>query len=349
LCPERFRVSDPLIDLDALLAPVPGDNPAGGRLPGEIQRKLDDARRVVDDPTRPPEDQKKADWNAVVSLASDALRNTSKDLLTAARLMEGLVKLHGFDGLHDGLRLLRGLIEQCWDRMHPDISDGDLEVRAARFNWLDDPSSGARFPSTIRMLPLVPDEDGGFKQEEYNFLNWDLMRHGQGTVAQEAFEKTIAAAPAQSCVQLAETLDSCRLELRGLLSALEGKMGPAAPGLTGVGRALEDVHFPIKEIADRKRPQLAASASAQGDEPAADGTSARPRAVTSRAEAYNQLRQAAAVLRELEPHSPVPHLIDYAVQLGEMPFPQLMKQLILNRDVLGELSRLLGIKDLAES
>jgi type VI secretion system protein ImpA len=343
-------VSDPLIDLDSLLAPVPGDNPAGSRLPGDLQRKLDEARKAVDDPTRPPEDQKKADWNAVVSLATDALRNTSKDLLTAARLTEGLVKLHGFAGLHDGLRLLRGLIEQCWDRLHPDISDGDLEVRAARFNWLDDPNSGARFPSTLRSLPLVPDEDGGFKQEEYNYLNWDQMRHAKGLVSQEAFEKAIQAAPAKACVDLADTLDGCRRELHGLLSSLDAKMGPAAPGLTALAQAIEDIHFPIKEIADRKRPLLApANGSSPGDALSADGSPGKARAATSRAEAYNQLRHAAAVLRELEPHSPVPHLIDYAVQLGELPFPQLMKQLILNRDVLSELSRLLGIKDLAES
>ena len=42
----------------------------------------------------------------------------------------------------------------------------------------------------------------------------------------------------------------------------------------------------------------------------------------SREQAYRQLAQAAAVLRQLEPHSPIPYLIQRAVELGSMPFPQ---------------------------
>src|SRR4051812_39115858 len=135
--------SAPQIEIDALLEPIPGDEAAGNAVPFNVRRQLDEHRKEVlpeafsaDDPMR-PEQPKMADWPAIVDLAQETLKDTSKDMLVAARLTEGLVKAHGFGGLRDGLTLMRRLIEDCWDRIHPNIEDGDLEVRAAAFNWLD--------------------------------------------------------------------------------------------------------------------------------------------------------------------------------------------------------------------
>ena len=68
------------------------------------------------------------------------------------------------------------------------------------------------------------------------------------------------------------------------------------------------------------------------------------RQVASRAQVYQQLAQAAALLQHLEPHSPIPYLINRAVELGALSFPDLMKQLIRDTDVLVGMNRELGIK-----
>ena len=65
----------------------------------------------------------------------------------------------------------------------------------------------------------------------------------------------------------------------------------------------------------------------------------------NRAEIYRQLEQSANVLRQLEPHSPIPYLIQRAVELGSMPFPQLIRALIREPNILSELNRELGIKE----
>ena len=121
-----------------LLAPIEGLDPAGGQLPFQVRKKLDDARKEInpnqfaaDDPRRPEQPQP-ADWPGIELLAQETLARTSKDLLVAARLTEALVKCHGFGGLRDGLRLLRRLAEDCWDRIYPAIQDGDLEARARK-------------------------------------------------------------------------------------------------------------------------------------------------------------------------------------------------------------------------
>src|SRR5205823_6849755 len=145
--------SPPLLSFDELLEPIPGDNPAGESVPFTMRQQLEELRKEInpndfaeDDPRRPTE-YKRADWPAIISLAQDILKNTSKDLLVAARLTEALTRDSGFSGLRDGMHLLRLLVEQCWDRLNPSIEDGDLEVRAGPFHWIDDADKGARFPT----------------------------------------------------------------------------------------------------------------------------------------------------------------------------------------------------------
>ncbi len=71
--------------------------------------------------------------------------------------------------------------------------------------------------------------------------------------------------------------------------------------------------------------------------------------LSPRAEAYAQLARAAALLQELEPHSPIPYLVNRAVALGRMPFPQLMEQLIRDGGILESMNRELGITPAPEN
>ena len=88
--------SPPLLEFDALLAPLPGDNPAGEGVPFTAREKLEEARKEVnpedfapDDPMR-PSDPKRADWVAIERITKQVLTENAKDLLTAARLTEAL-------------------------------------------------------------------------------------------------------------------------------------------------------------------------------------------------------------------------------------------------------------------
>ncbi|MCY2947100.1 MAG: hypothetical protein NTZ71_02845, partial [Planctomycetota bacterium] len=60
------------LDLTVLLAPIPGNNPAGTNIPFGVKDQLEQMRKEVDpssydanDPLRPTE-FRKADWNGIV-------------------------------------------------------------------------------------------------------------------------------------------------------------------------------------------------------------------------------------------------------------------------------------------
>src|SRR5512143_109315 len=105
----RIEVVTRDIDLEKILAPIPGDNPAGEDLRyGPIYDDIKEARRADDDlPLGKWErERKKAEWDKVISLSVAALGDKTKDLQIAAWLMEALTITEGFAGVAVGLKVL---------------------------------------------------------------------------------------------------------------------------------------------------------------------------------------------------------------------------------------------------
>lgn len=339
--------SPALLDFQSLLAPIPGDSPAGAPVAFDIREKLEENRKednpedfAADDPMR-PEKFKKADWKAIIRQATDLLTSKSKDLLVAARLTEALVKENGYAGLRDGFHLMRQMVGDCWDRLQPEIEDGDVEVRATAFNWLDDPDRGARFPTSLRLVPIVVGGSGA-----YSYSDWRRSQDGTGSVSRDDFEKAVSESSVEHCQQVADDLQQAREELKGLLETLNGKMQQAAPGLTSVRQAVEECNTLAKQILGLKGVGSGAEEAAPGS-PAPAGGAARP--ASGRAEIYRQLGQLAGALQQIEPHSPIPYLLKRAVELGNLSFPELIKELVRDANVLTDVQRFVGIKEKTES
>jgi type VI secretion system protein ImpA len=326
------------LDFDLLLAPIPGDDPAGQSLPFQVKEKLDEMRKEINpdsyapnDPNRP--ELKKADWNGIIRLSQDTLSRTSKDLTTAIRLTEALTKQYEFAGLRAALTFLNRMISECWDRMYPLIEEGDLEVRAAPFSWLDDPSRGGRFPTTLRTLPLV-----GPAEKAYSYLDWERAKEGSGKVKTQEFDQAIQTVAREPCQMRVDDITGCLTELNHLLETLNGRFGAVAPGLLALGTALKQCDQLAQQVLQRKGPApvTAAPEGEPAPQPETNGEAAAPTAATAppkpravtREDLYRQLAATASQLQVMEPHSPIPILIQRAVELGSLPFPQLMAALV---------------------
>ncbi len=56
------------------------------------------------------------------------------------------------------------------------------------------------------------------------------------------------------------------------------------------------------------------------------------------------MAQSADILAAIEPHSPVPYLVRRAVQLGRLPFPELIQAFVREQNVIEGMFRELGIQ-----
>src|SRR6185369_6583172 len=123
---------------EKLLQPVSTEQPCGQDLSNdpafdELQTILKGKPEVemgaVKKPAEPP------DWLKLQEKSADFLAK-SKDLRVAIMLSCGLLKTGGFGGFADGLRLIRGLLEQFWGNLYPPLDVADNNDPTQRLNAL---------------------------------------------------------------------------------------------------------------------------------------------------------------------------------------------------------------------
>src|ERR1043166_2442302 len=156
---------------DDLLNPIEGENPSGANLRyAPVFDKIKDARREEGEGPlgELPRDRKTADFKTVVKLAGETLATQSKDLQLGAWLTEAMLHQEGFSGLGQGLDLLRGLIENFWDTLYPEMEDGDVEMRAAPVEWV-----GMQLVDRVRHLPLTRGGYSYFKYQESRSVGYE--------------------------------------------------------------------------------------------------------------------------------------------------------------------------------
>src|SRR5215467_7356306 len=100
--------------IDDLLGPISAEQPAGVDLRWTPEwDRIKEARRsddTLESGKWVKKERKSANWSLVKELAESMLRQQSKDLQIALWLMEANLKLYGFAGLRDSLRLTRELL-----------------------------------------------------------------------------------------------------------------------------------------------------------------------------------------------------------------------------------------------
>jgi type VI secretion system protein ImpA len=273
------------------------------------------------------------------------LTRTSKDIETALRLTEALLKTEGFAGLRDGLTLVRELVTTCWDRLHPVPDEGEgMEVRAERFYWIAEKDKGSRLPHSVREAPLLKvvqpaTADQRAQVHEFSYQAAQLAMRGQGEVSAAALAK---AEPKDEHV--ADDVAQCLEELTQLENALTDKCGKDAPGLTGLRTALEECGQHLAAVNRRRQPVESANGAPSASGSASNGAPLLSGATASREEAYRQLGHIADVLEQLEPHSPIPDLLRRAIELGKMPFRELIQELVREPNLLAEVRREFGLR-----
>ena len=341
----------PTIEIDDLVKPIPGDTPGGVPLPEPIRAELERLRKPAAAAADPGGGKRPSpDFRAIVGDATDALMNTSKDIALVVRMTEALARVHGPAGLRDGLRLLVRVTADCWDWVHPLPRDGDYAVRGNRYKWLNAADSGAEFPQTVQLMPVVKCGSEWFCY----FDTLDPARAGEVDASLSNLSK-------QDLIATHEALTDATAALTDLSVELKKRMGDDdAPDFTGSGKpnlgtAIRNCLAFVADVAGKRGVSLGPATDAPaGDSPAAatggggeEGAAKPARLGESRDALYAQIEQIANVLKRIEPHSPVPFLLERCVRLGRMPFPELMRSVLGSTGTVSEMDKLLGLVEVS--
>jgi len=370
--PEKF-------DLEALLAPIPGDTPVGIDLredasPNSIYYRLRDARaeaRAAERAAETPDDDNPGRgaataaplWVTVRDLATEAIASQSKDLEIAAWLTEALLRTDGLVGVTAGFLLMHGLVEAFWDDLLPLPDEDGIEARVRPVAGLNGVSGDGTLIQPLRQITLFDRPDGTPLQLWRYEQSADLAtiadpEHRQQRIAAGAieFDTLTAEANAQSgevFTVLRRQASEAEEAWRALGEALDQRAGADAPPTSRLREVLQKFGSVARLFGAAAGDALEVGTASTADAPAAGdlalpattaATAAAATAVNSREDALRALAAIAEYFRRSEPHSPLSYTLQEAVRRARMTWPQLLEEIVPDESSRAAILTTLGIK-----
>ena len=350
------------INLAALLAPIPGEKPAGEDVRYTGPHDQIKEKRQIDDRSQFGTKAKDPEWGAIIRLATTTLQEKSKDLQIAAWLTEALTRQEGFAGLRDGLTLLDGLLNTHWDGCFPEIPDGDLSFRVSPFVWMN--STDARTPLTCRdavlSVPLTDPTGLAYGWlDRKNSREVDLLaqqnpdRHkealAEGRITGEQFDAAVTSSPRAFYERLTEDVIAAHAAAERLQATLRARFGSEAPSVFDLQQAIEECRDVVTRIVTQKREADPDAAAAQDAGDSSTGAAPRRAAPAGgidpvdRADALRRLAAVAAFFKRTEPHNPLAYLVERAIRWGGMPLEEWLREVVSSDDILGRIRETLGL------
>lgn len=308
-------------------------------------------------------EERVADWRGVARECETALAERTKDLELTAFLTLARVCTQGFGGLRDGLKVSRGLLETYWDRLHPGYEDDEiiLGIRGRPLTWM---GTSDRFIQAVKRVPITSTSGmralSWFDYEETERVD-EAQRMSDQTLFNELREQdkktseewlaALSATPPDKLFQAVEEIKECEKELGELNQLCEERFEDEAPSLMKLESLLNDVREYLVNRVGGGAADEAAEGAGEYDlssepEGAAEGARVSHAAagpISTRAEAIQRLREVAGFLRRTEPHSPISFLVERAAKWGDLPFEDVMKEIVKSPDALDHVWETLGI------
>lgn len=339
------------LQLESLLAPIAGDNPAGVDLradtsPTSTYYKLKDARFGARAQERDLDANAEVsdllpEWRTILDIAPKVIAEESKDLEVTAWLIEALIRRYGFGGLRDGFRLARGLVETFAEQLYPLPDEDGVSTRVAPLTALNGEGTDGTLIQPIRKAHLTEGMDPG----PFAAWHYEQARNLAGVAGEEAREWHLSAGAVtmdqikvsqkattpKFFIDLVDDLKQCQEAFAGLTTALDNAYGADAPPASGIRDGLEAALAIAMDLGRDALATRQAAGPVAGDgagAAAGTGTGIAAGDLGSREEAFATLLRVAEFFRRAEPHSPVSYTLEELVRRGRMSLPDLLSELI---------------------
>ena len=337
-----------VLDVDQLLSPISDESPSGDDLEyepefGALERAAQGkAEQVMGDDVvaaEPPE------WSEVFEQAQELLGRT-KDLRIAVHLTRAAVNQKGIPGLTDGLALIRGMLEQYWDTVHPALDAEDNDDPTFRVNSVLPLSDRAGLLADILVMPLVSSRAvGRFSLRDVRVAKGELQPVTEQENVPDAalIHAAFMEVDLDTIQEAAQSVDSALESVKQIDAIYTEKVGGAySPDLSGLLSELKMIKIVYAEnlLARGVGEEMSEEAGAAGGgEP---GSAAISGEVRSREDAIRMIEKICSYFERNEPSSPVPMLLQRVKRLIPMDFLEIMRE--LTPDAVAQAEAIAGIK-----
>ncbi|HEV2677053.1 MAG TPA: type VI secretion system protein TssA [Aliidongia sp.] len=322
-----------IFDVDKLLIEINPGAPCGENLEYDpVFNALEQASKGKDEQqfgtTVIPGEE--PDWVEVRRLALELLERT-KDLRIYDQLLRASLRLESMNGLAAGLSLVRKVLDQYWDGLHPQLDPDDDLDPVARVNIIAGLCDGSSFLRPVREAPLVASRTFG------RFGLRDVTEEGKSDPA--AVNAAFLDVAVETLQETAESVRSAIEDVRGIEEVITDKVGSSnAPDLSALGGVLKEIYRVLQARLSARGVGAEEAGGAEGEEETAEGGEGAPARGAAGGGVPGQLSNRDDVLKTLdrlceyyarfEPSSPVPILLQRAKRLVPLSFMDILQNLI---------------------
>ena len=352
------------IDIPSLLLPFEHPTRCGADLrldddPNNAYRQIRDARNEARDVERQGDingEQSGAAvrlWQDVWDDGQDYLKEYAKDLEIVAYMIEASIRVGGFHGLAQSLRLTSDLVSSFWGELLPTPDEEGISTTLrplSRLNGEVITYPLARVPVTedTAVGELVVWQYGQARQLESLAAAERERRVSSGAMTLEKFNRAVSESSDTFFQTLAKQIQDARLEIVKLGELLEKLVGDAeAPNLSKFQKAVDDAEAVLQQIAGKRLVQKEVSVESGGSSSsvvAASGVvSGSSGALRSREDALDVMESVAKWFDTHEPQSILPSEIRKAIRRGKMSPLELIADLITDSEVRRQLCKDIGM------
>jgi type VI secretion system protein ImpA len=339
-----------MIDLTAVLKPVSEDAPCGHYLEydpafGELERAVQGmpAREMGGSiiPAVPP------DWQQVGEQAL-ALFERTKDLRIAVVLAHAALQAQGLPAFAAGLALIRRLLTDYWDSVHPELDKDDNNDPTLRMNSLLSLNDRAEVVGSLSRCALIRSRAMGSVSLRGVRIASGELAPGEEDGSEPLSEAQIEAAFLDGSLEELEASAAAARkafeELEGLKSCLSEQVGFAAPDLGALAAELRAIDGILSEHLSRRKGNGAADAA--GAATPAKGAAQAPASagqINTRDDVVRLLDRICEYFEKNEPSSPVPLLLKRAKGLVAKDFMEILRD--LTPDGVSQARLIAGVND----
>ena len=335
---------------ESLVQPLPTGDGAGEDLTFD-QQYLELVRAAAGTPERGVGDQivpaEDPDWQDIIK-RSTALFQRTQDLRVAVQLARSWLYVEGLPGIAQGLELIRLLLSQSWDSVHPRADeDGDLTTRFNSLSALIDEDLFLRRVRTMALAKSRPHGQVSLRDARLVSGRLKLPAGSTETLPDRTrFDAVFADAKLedlQAVVAAARQGSQSLADVQKLVDQRAPGRGPELRALQSdfreIGALVGDV------IARRSGLELTPGPGEGLDKPgdSSHGQLSSGRGITSRADVIRTMDAICAYYRENEPSSPVPMLITRAKRLVNLSFLEALRD--LSPSTVADLERIAGVEN----